>query len=276
MKAALYKRVSTLDQAKEGYSLDAQERVLRAYCADHNYEIYDVYADEGISGRDIKHRPAMCRLLNDASKEKFNIILVWALSRFTRSVFDLYNTWGDLSQKGIALISYTESFDTSTPTGRAMMGILGVFAQMEREITAERVAVAMEERAHRGLRTCAYILGYDTVKKGGLQINAHEAGIVKAIYQQYLRVKSFSAVSEWSQNKGILGKHGHLLSPESVHKILTRPIYCGYYSYRGRPFKPAPGQEVPPIIPKELFNSVQKIISKNSCGRNRTHPLVYL
>jgi predicted site-specific integrase-resolvase len=78
LRVGIYKRVSTTDQAEDGYSLDMQERVLRAYCADHGYEVYDVYADEGISGKDIKHRQGMRRLLADADARRYDIILVWA------------------------------------------------------------------------------------------------------------------------------------------------------------------------------------------------------
>lgn len=276
LRAALYKRVSTLDQAREGYSLDAQERVLRAYCADHGYEVYNVYADEGKSGKDIRHRPHMQEMLADADAGKYDIILVWALSRLTRSVIDLYDTWRRVSRRAIGLISYTESFDTSTPTGRAMMGMLGVFAQMEREIDGERTAAAMEERAMRGLRTCQYILGYDPIPHGGLTVNAPEAEIVRGIYAQYLRDKSFIAVSDWSQRQGHRGKRGATLSPESIHKILTRPAYCGYYSFHGRPIKPTEGQEVPAILNTATYNRVQKIIESNGRGRSRKHQLVYL
>ena len=131
--AALYIRVSTLDQAREGYSLAAQQAALEAWAAAHGYAT-QLYADEGISGKDIGHRPAMRQMLADVEAGKIAVVAVWALSRLTRSVADLYATLELLAAHGVALISHTEAFDTSTPTGRAMMGLLGVFAQMEREI----------------------------------------------------------------------------------------------------------------------------------------------
>ena len=134
-KAAIYIRVSTLDQARDGYSLTTQETTLRKWCADHGYIVYDLYADRGISGKDIDHRPDMIRLMRDAKEGKFNIVIFWALSRFTRSVQDLYATMEKFQRWDISMVSYTESFDTSTPMGRAMIGIVGVFAQLERELT---------------------------------------------------------------------------------------------------------------------------------------------
>ena len=92
LKAAIYIRVSTLDQVREGYSLETQETVLRKWCQDHKYEVYDLYGDRGISGKDIEHRPDMRRLMQDAHSGCFDLVVFWALSRFTRSVRDLYDT----------------------------------------------------------------------------------------------------------------------------------------------------------------------------------------
>ena len=116
-RVAIYIRVSTLDQAEEGYSLEAQEKSLRKWCHDRKYDVYDLYADRGISGKDIDHRPDMTRLLSDARQEKFDLVLFWSLSRFTRSVADLYRTMELLEKHNIDLVSYTESFETSTPMG---------------------------------------------------------------------------------------------------------------------------------------------------------------
>ena len=134
-RVAIYIRVSTLDQAREGYSLSAQRKALTRWAKEHSYEIIGYYADEGISGKDIKHRPDMQRLLEDVAASKVDVIIVWALSRFTRSVADLYNMWNILNKHNCGIISYTEAFDTTTIMGRAMMGMLAIFAQMEKDGT---------------------------------------------------------------------------------------------------------------------------------------------
>lgn len=123
VRTAIYIRVSTLDQAREGYSLEAQEQTLRKWCADRKYEIYDLYADRGISGKDINHRPDMRRLMCDAKAQKFDMVVFWALSRFTRSVSDLYDTMELFNTLNISLFSYTESFDTSNPMGLSLIHI---------------------------------------------------------------------------------------------------------------------------------------------------------
>lgn len=270
--AAIYVRVSTLDQVREGYSLDSQERVLRKWCTDRGYGIYGVYADRGVSGKDICHRPQMQQLLDDAQSHRFETILVWALSRFTRSVSDLYTTLELLRICGVALISYTESFDTASAMGRAMIGVCGVFAQLERELTAERVSAAMLERAKQGKRTCNEVLGYDLDGKDGLVINPMEAERVRYIFDRYLVYQNLSAVAELCRLKDYTGKRGRIQTAYSIQIILTRPIYAGYNLYCGQIYK---GSH-PAIINVETYNQVQRLLKHSRAGRHRLLPLIEL
>lgn len=265
-KAIIYIRVSTLDQAREGYSLAAQRKTLEEYAALHRYEVIRIYADEGISGKDISHRPALRDMLDTVKHEGADLVLVWALSRLTRSVADLYGILGLLQHCNCSLISYTESFDTTTPTGRAMMGLLGVFAQMEREITAERVKMAMAERVAQGKRTANEVLGYDLDGSDSLKINEVEAERVRYIFDRYLQYRNLSAVAELCSLKGYTGKRGRIFKAEHIKKILTRPIYIGYNSYCGQLFM---GSH-PPIIDRPTWDKVQRLIGQpNLTGRPR-------
>ena len=124
-KVAIYIRVSTAGQAEEGYSLDAQERLLTDYCRARKYEIYQIYRDEGISAKDIIHRPGMLSLLEDAEDKKFDMILVWKLTRFSRNLADLAVACDKLDKRGVALVSYSEAFDSCTPAGRMVRSMLG-------------------------------------------------------------------------------------------------------------------------------------------------------
>ena len=263
---AIYIRVSTLNQAREGYSLAAQRKTLEEYAVLHDYKIIRVYADKGISGKDISHRPAMLDMLEEVKQDNVDLVLVWALSRLTRSVSDLYNIWGLLQNHNCSLVSYTEAFDTTTPIGRAMMGLLGVFAQMEREITAERVKLAMAERAAQGKRTTHEVLGYDIDGPYGLKINEVEAERVRYIFDRYLQYRNLSAVAELCALRGYTGKRGKTIKAEHIKKILTRPIYIGYNSYCGQLFQ---GSH-PPIIDKTTWGKVQRLIKQpKSTGRSR-------
>lgn len=259
MRVAIYIRVSTLDQAEDGYSLAAQERILREYCDGRGYIVTQVYADKGISGKDIRHRPAMQQIIEDGSNKLFDAILVWALSRFTRSVSDLYVTHGNFKKRNIKLISYTEGFDADTPTGRALMGMLGVFAQMEREQTGERVSIAMEERAIQGKRTCHEVLGYDIQGSDNLIINPIEAGRVRFIFNSYSTCRNYSEVARQCDKKHYRGKRGRIFKAEHIKCILTRPIYAGHNSFKGKIYKGSHD----PIIPLADFNYIQKMIGKS-------------
>lgn len=270
-RVAIYIRVSTLDQAREGYSLEAQENTLRKWCVDHHYDVYDLYADRGISGKSMVNRPELGRLIRDSYDKRFDIVVFWALSRFTRSVSDLYSTMQKFNDNNIEMVSYTESFDTSSPTGRAMVGIIGVFAQLERELTGERVQAAMATRAAQGKRTCNEVLGYDTKGKDDLVINETEAEYVRFCFDQYLIYKSLSEVAELCREKGYKGKRGKTPTAYSIYKIITRPIYCGYNTYDGDIYK---GNHTP-IISVSKFNKVQHILRQqgHKTGRYRLAPL---
>ena len=273
MRVAIYTRVSTIEQAAEGYSLDAQRKTLEDYCRERGYTVVNVYSDEGISAKDIHHRPQMQRLLSDSTANKFDMILVWKLTRFTRSLHDLCAVCDMLDKHNILFVSYSESFDCATPAGRMMRSILGVVAQWEREVIGENVKAALEERAYRGLRTCSYVLGYDTTPDG-LKINPKEAQRVRFIYGAYLQYQNIRNVSEICKSKGMTGKKGGQLKPESIHKILTRFIYCGYYSWRRTPIL----GNFEPIIDIDTYNKVQTIIAQRGLryGRRRYSGLVYL
>lgn len=271
-RVAIYIRVSTLDQAREGYSLEAQENTLKKWCDERKYIVYDLYADKGISGKDIEHRPDMNRLLTDAKNEKFDIVLFWALSRFTRSVSDLYFTMEKFQKWNVDMVSYTESFDTSTPMGRAMIGIVGVFAQLERELTSERVSAAMAERASQGKRTCSEILGYDLDGKDSFKINEEEAKYVRFCFREYLIRKNLSEVANEARIRGYKGKRGKVPTAYSVQKILTRAQYCGYNTFCGEIYK----GNYEPIIDVDTYNKVLSLLKRQgkTVGRKRIEPLI--
>lgn len=271
-RIAIYIRVSTLDKAREGYSLEAQEKTLRKWCNDRKCEVFDLYADRGISGKDIEHRPDMNRLLKDAKEGKFDIILFWALSRFTRSVSDLYSTMEKLQKWNVDMVSYTEAFDTSTPMGRAMIGIVGVFAQLERELTSERVRAAMAERASQGKRTCSEILGYDLDGKDSFKINEEEAEYVRFCFSEYLLRKNLSEVAIEANMRGFRGKRGKKPTAWSIQKILTRTQYCGFNTFLGEIYK----GNYESIVDVETFNKVSALLKRQGkvTGRRRIESII--
>lgn len=263
-KVAIYIRVSSLDQAREGYSLAAQERTLRNYCSDKGYSVYELYADEGISGKDMVHRPSVQKLMQDAEERKFDIILFWALSRFTRSVSDLYQTVYKLNQLNIDLVSYTEAFDTSTPFGRAIVGILGVFAQLERELTSERVSFALDEKFKQDRYIPSHLKGY-VAKNNKLQVIKKEADCVKLCFDTYLETHSLSETARILNRAGYKGKRGKEFSANSVKVILKNKTYTGYIKFK----KEEKSGSHESIISYDTFKKVQKILTQKHNSRKR-------
>lgn len=274
LRVAIYIRVSTTDQAREGYSLAAQEKALRDYCKALKYDVVGLYADEGISGKDVKHRPAMLQLLQDADSGKFDIILVWKLTRFSRRLSDLTKICEELEENGVYLVSYTEAFDSKTPAGRMLRGVLGTVAQFEREVISENVTMGLTERARQGKRTCHEVLGYDLSGKDTFTINETEAEYVRYVYNTYLLTRNIIKTAKMASEKGYRGKRGRSPKPSSIHIILTRPLYAGYNSFKGYVYK----GDHPPIIPVNTYNEVQKLLKRQgrATGRNRKEKLIIL
>lgn len=273
-KTAIYIRVSTREQHLEGYSLDAQERTLLDYCKVKKYEVYKIYRDEGISAKDLKHRPGMMQLLSDASEKKFDIILVWKISRFTRRLSDLTTTCEELERKEIDIVSYSEAFDSATPAGRMVRNMLGTVAEFEREVIAENVYLGMLERAMQGKRTCSEVLGYDTLGKDSFTINQAEAEYVNFVHDQYIIRKNISEVRDLAREKGFRGKRGRIPCAQSIYVILTRPIYAGYNVFDGQLYK----GDYEPIRTVQQFNKVQRLLMRQgrAIGNRRIHKLYIL
>ena len=138
------------------------------------------------------------------------------------------------------------------------MGLLGVFAQMEREITAERVKAAMAERAAMGKRTCNEVLGYDLNGSDSFTVNKVEAERVQYIFEKYAEYRNLSAVAELCSLRGYCGKRGREFKAQHIKTILTRPIYTGYNSFCGNIYK----GDFEPIISDQLFKKVQRLLAR--------------
>ena len=150
-KTALYIRVSTDAQREEGYSIEAQKEMLKAFCVTKNIRNYEFYIDGGFSGSNLE-RPEMQRLIREVKEKKIDCVIVYKLDRLSRSQRDtLYLIEEVLNPNHVDFISMNESMDTSTPLGRLMLGILSAFAQLERENIKERTRMGMKERVKAGL-----------------------------------------------------------------------------------------------------------------------------
>jgi site-specific DNA recombinase len=273
-KCALYVRVSTANQADEGESLDEQVEKLKNYCAYKGWESIVIYREEGFSGKDTK-RPEFQRLMADVHKGKINTVIVKKVDRLSRSIIDFENIYKIFDEKDVDLISLQENFDTSTAIGRAVIRIVLVFAQMEREQTSERTIDVMAYRAKQGMFNGGYPrLGYDIdYENKCLVVNESEALIAKEIFDQYLQKGSLSETAIALNAKGYRLKAwtartgrtmgGEKFAKNSLNRILRDPVYVGKVRYKDEVY---PGMH-PGIIEEHIFDSVQVMLDSNNMTR---------
>jgi len=270
METAIYCRVSTEEQAQEGFSIRAQEQKLKDYANVKDWSIYNFYIDEGISGKNITERPAVLRMINDIQAGHIKNVLVFKLDRLTRSVADLVYLMDTFNKNGCAFNSLMESLDTSTASGRMFIKIIGIFAEFERENIAERVRIGKERKAREGFTTgCHYIsYGYDRQLGERIQtINETEAQNVRMVFDMYVnRGMSLNAIARNFNMQKITTKQGYMWNSASIKAILTNCNYIGNVRYAildpDRHFETEGKHEA--IITEELYNAAQILIKKNS------------
>ena len=254
VRVAIYIRVSTLEQAQEGYSIGVQTEKLQAYCVARGWDVVSVYTDPGFSGSNM-NRPALNRMLTDIKAGHVDMVLVYKLDRLSRSQRDTLIMIEDMFLKNnVDFVSMTENFDTSTPLGRAMIGILSVFAQLEREQIKERMAMGNVARASSGLWRggSGAPIGYDYVD-GRLVVNDYETMQVRLIFDLFLKGYTFHGIAEYLREHGYTNKYGSWKNNAIISKVLQNTTYIGMVRYAGEEYK---GQHEP-IIDNEIWDDVQ-------------------
>lgn len=223
----LYVRVSTLEQAEEGYSIAEQEAKLRAYCSAMGYTVYNVHIDPGYSGASLD-RPGIKKVISDVRAGKVRKVIVWKLDRLSRSQKDTMVMLEDVFlENRCDFVSLLESFDTSTPFGRAIVGLLAVFAQLERENIKERTAMGRQARIKKGYFHGSHApLGYQ-FKSGcnDLVIDEYSANMVREVYRLFLSGGSINGIA--SHMIGKYGSNRYEWNNTSVRRILRNPVYMG-------------------------------------------------
>ena len=243
-KVAIYARVSTIEQAEEGYSIGEQERILREYADEHNLEVYDVYSDRGISGKDIMHRPALKQMLQSAEKNEFDMVLVWKINRLSRKLSDILKIVELFEKNSISFKSHSEPFETNTPAGKMQFQMMASIGEFERGTIAQNVKMGMLARAKEGKWCGNKVLGYDIVpietplnkkrKETKLVINEKEAESIKLIFNEYVNGKGYKAITNKLNKLAYKTKRGNNFSVGSIKDILSNPIYIGKVRYNLR------------------------------------------
>jgi site-specific DNA recombinase len=283
VRCAIYTRKSTdegLD--REFNTLQAQRAAAEAYIDSQRGEgwtcLSDAYDDGGFSGATMS-RPAMQRLMADVEAGRIDCIVVYKLDRLSRNVRDYLNFLAFLDDRDVAFVSVTQQFNTSTPLGRMTLKQLLLFAEFERDMTAERTRDKMRAARRRGRWTGGMPpLGYDVIPEGGrIVANRDESDTVKTIFELYLEKRSLLAVvwelrcmgvrrKSWTTRDGKV-RIGREFNNVDLHRLLTDPLYAGMQKLGDETFK----GEQPAIISKAVFDRVQRILVENRRNAGASH-----
>ena len=256
-RAVLYVRVSTEDQAKEGFSLSAQEERLRAYCLAKGWDIVNVYIDDGYSGRK-DDRPAYQKMMN--SMDIWDILVVMKMDRIHRNSKNFTLMMETLKESGKEFTSMQESFDTTTAMGRFVMDIIQRIAQLESEQIGERVYIGMLQKAKEGRGRLGFNIpyGFEYDNDRIVQVPG-EAAAIRIMYEMCLNGCTLGAIASYLMENNILTKKGlRHWQKKTISRILSNPMNCGYLHWEGIIYK----GDFEPIIDPERFNLVQGLMKR--------------
>jgi len=267
-------RVSTEDQAREGFSLPEQEKRLRAMCEYKGYEIYKLYKDAGISAKTVNYRPAFEELLQDIRDKKCNTIVVLKLDRLTRSVYDMEGIMKFLDENNAYLDCANEEINTTNSSGKMVARLLTTVSQNEIERTSERTKVGLAGAIKEGHIPARAPLGYKHLDKK-LVPDLLTKDVVIRIYNLYFEGKSYYNIATIFNEEKVLGKTNWC--DTGILRIIANEVYKGDYVHGKRTNHPAYYKDVvEPIVSKELWESCQVQKKKNQKNYMRTQTYIFL
>lgn len=281
MKTALYIRVSTTEQAKEGYSLAAQKHKLVNYCDLKGWNIVEIYSDEGISGSSLKERPQAMRMLEDAKKRLFDNILILKVDRLCRNTKDLLDIIDLLKKYNVRLNAVDEQIDYTTPVGKMMLTMLGSFAELERSTISERMKLGKEQKVRIGIKskTGKILYGYQYID-GNYIINEEEAAIVRLVFQKLINGESLRSIVRYLlENK--IANPDRKWTATIIKRMIMNPTYKGYtfsslykHPHKYIDFENAiiePAKNVEPIVSEEIYEQANIILRARTNGNVRKY-----
>jgi site-specific DNA recombinase len=259
-RIALYPRVSSEEQ-RDRETIEIQREFLDQFCKLYEFEVADIYADDGVSGTIPLHeRPEGRRLLEDAKAGKFDTVLVYRLDRIGRSLLVVVDAHDRLMESGVALRSATEPIDTSTPAGRLIFQMLASFAEFEKETISERTSAGKHRAYRNGAQPGLIPYGYDIGEDGSFIVVEEEAAAVRDIIRNIAGGATLFAEAKRLNLQGILSpgkkyrgrprQYGTTWTPMAISRIAGRRAYSGTHVVHSSTGEIE--REVPAIIPKEL------------------------
>jgi site-specific DNA recombinase len=266
MTVGIYIRVSTQEQAKEGYSIAAQRERLTAYCAAQGWTEYKFYVDEGVSAKNTD-RPQLQILLDHVKSGTIATILVYRLDRFTRSVMDLYTLLDFLDKHHCAFKSATELYDTSNAMGRMFIGLVALLAQWERENLSERVKMALEEKVSDGERVGNVPFGFDLSEEEKLVTNDQSPIVLEMIDL----LKSGMSAKRIADHLNLRYDH-RKWHAQGVLRIFRNPAIYGATRWNDKVFE----NTHEGLISKSEFSKIQDILADRTIHHRREVKNIYL
>ena len=277
VRCAVYTRKSSEDGLEQDFnSLHAQREACEAYIKSQRHEGWVVlpgqYDDGGISGATME-RPALQQLLADIRARKVDTVVVYKVDRLTRSLADFAKIVEIFDAHGVAFVSVTQHFNTTSSMGRLTLNVLLSFAQFEREVTGERIRDKIAASKQRGMWMGGNPpLGYD-VRDRKLVVNEAEAETVRHIFRRYVALRSVRLLAEDLANAGITSKQwlstsgrqwgGQILARGALYLMLQNRIYLGKIAHKERHY---PGQHAP-IIDQALWDQARAHLADNAGDR---------
>lgn len=227
---ALYIRVSTDKQVKDGFGLDAQRSQLLSYCEMQGWIVCEpyTYVDAGISGKSTEGREAFSAMMQAARRGEITRIVSLKIDRIARNLRDLLETIDALDRLNVSLVCVKEQFDTGNANGRFMLQVLGAVGELERSMIAERVDAGRREKARQGGYNGAYCpFGY-TFSAGKFEIDNYQASIVETVFKMFaIEEKSLSEIADFLNSEGVETRRGGKWRASTVRYMLRNGFYAG-------------------------------------------------
>ena len=277
LRCAIYTRKSSEEGLEQAFnSLTAQREACIAFIESQRHEGWRVldahYDDGGYSGATLE-RPALQRLLADIAAGRLDCVVIYKLDRLTRALTDFAKMVEAFDARGIALVSVTQQFNTTSSMGRLTLNVLLSFAQFEREVTAERIRDKFAASKRKGLWMGGRVpLGYDLTERQ-LRVNEAEARLVRGFYERYLALGCVSKLRAELIAQGIVSKQrlsrrgvasgGVPYSRGALYELLKNRLYLGEITYRGEVY---PGQHEP-ILERSAWERVQQQLARRRKAR---------
>lgn len=270
MKAVTYSRVSTDEQAKEGFSLEVQAEKTRQHIESEGWEFIKGYSDPGCSGKDLKRKEIQL-VIKEIKEGRVQALVVHKLDRLTRNIGDLNDLVKMFQKYGVSFVSTTERIDTATAVGRMFIAMLGVFAQWYRENLSEEVRKGQSKRAEKGLLSVSVpMFGYALGEHTKLVVKEEESKWVQWIFEQYISGIGTTNIAKELNNLGIRRGQGALWDQAKVMSTIQNITYTGMTHWKAAN-EPESNRIIrqgthEAIITQEVYNKAQRILQRRRDG----------